>query len=190
MRVIISRPPLLQTLPIPFGPCKPETTELAVDLMSVAYHRLLSVDQQRDHGVGEPAPIAQAGHVHHDELDALMHVNNVVYFVWFERLRIAFMEHYGIGSIGGTDGPRIVIRSGEIHYIEEMVRGEDYIVTTRCVAMRRTSMTLDQVIWSNARKRATFRCVMVLLSQTGATRTPITDEVRARLIADGAAEER
>ena len=157
--------------------------------MTIPYHRNLTDAEQRALDVQEPAPLAMAGKVHHDELDALMHVNNVVYFVWFERLRIRLMEHYGIGTIGNPDDPRIVIRSGEVHYVEEMLRGEDYVVTTRVSAFRRTSMTVDQAIWSEGRIRATFRCVMVLLTQDGAARMPIPDDVKATLIVDGAVAE-
>ncbi|MEM1371759.1 MAG: acyl-CoA thioesterase [Pseudomonadota bacterium] len=157
--------------------------------MNVSYHRLLTLDEQRALDVKEPAPLAMAGRVHHDELDALLHVNNVVYFVWFERLRIRLMEHYGIGTIGAPEDPRIVIRSGEVHYIEEMLRDEIYIVTTAPVAYRRTSMTLEQVIWSDGRRRATFRCVMVLLTPDGSARMSIPETVTSQLIADGAVAE-
>lgn len=157
--------------------------------MTLPYHRPLSAIEQRAAGLVVPAALAMADHVHHDDLDALLHVNNVRYFVWFERLRIRFMEEYGIGTIGDPDSPRIVIRSGEIHYVEEMLRGEDYVVTCHCTAMRNTSMTLRQEIWSDMRLRATFDAIMVLLSQDGQSRVPIPKDVRARLIEDGAVQE-
>ncbi len=157
--------------------------------MTQCFHTFLDEASQRSLGVAEPAPVALADRVHHDELDALNHVNNVSYMVWFERLRIHFMEHYDIGALGAPEDPRIVIRSGHIHWIEEMVRGQDYVVTCRCKAMRRTSMSLEQAIWSEGRLRARFDCVMVLLTPDGSERWPIPGEIRARLIADGAAEE-
>ena len=149
-------------------------------------YELLSQIEQRDLGVGEPAPIAYRDQVHHDELDALMHVNNVRYMVWFERARIRFMEHYGIGMLGASDDPRTVIRSGEIHWIEEMLRDAPYVVTARCVAMRHTSFSLEQTIWSGARLRARFTCVMVVLDARENKKVPLSDAVRARLAADGA----
>lgn len=157
--------------------------------MTLHYHQPLCADEQTAAGLPAPVALALADHVHHDDLDALLHVNNVRYFVWFERLRIRFMEHYGIGTIGDPGSPRIVIRSGQIHYVEEMLRGEDYVVTCHCTALRTTSMTLRQEIWSSERIRATFDAVMVLLSQDGQSRVPIEDDIRARLIADGARQE-
>lgn len=150
------------------------------------YHQNLSDAQQRALGLPVASPVARLDQVHHDDLDALMHVNNTRFMVWFERLRIHFMEHYGIGTIGAPEDPRIVIRSGYIHWIEEMLRGEDYVTTARCVAVRRSSLSLLQEIWADGRVRARFDCVMVLLAPDGSSKMPIPDTVRTRLIADGA----
>ncbi len=128
--------------------------------MTLPLHTDLTAAQQQAAGLPKAAPVAMAGQVHHDELDALNHVNNVVYFVWFERLRIAFMERYGIGIIGDPNSPRIVIRSGEVRYHAEMVRGEVYITTCTCTAFRTTSMTLHQDIWSGGTLRASFTCII------------------------------
>lgn len=155
----------------------------------VPYHRPLSPEEQRRLGVAEPAPVARADRVHHDEIDALMHVNNGSYVTWFERLRIRFMEHYDIGTIGKAGDPRIVIRSGHIHWIEEMLRDEDYVVTTRCTGLRNTSLTLEQAVWSAGRKRATFDCVMVLLQPDGHAKMSVPDAIRRRLVDDGARQE-
>lgn len=155
-------------------------------MTTLPFHVPLSPEDQIRAGLPAPAPLAMAGQVHHDELDALMHVNNVVYMVWFERLRIAFMERYGIGVIGDPHSPRIVIRSGEIRYHAEMLRGEVYVTTCRCTAFRTTSLTLMQEIWSGGTLRASLACVMVLLEQDGRTRAPIPPDVKTRLIRDGA----
>ena len=157
--------------------------------MTVRYHTLLSADEQQAFGIPDPCPVAVADRVHHDELDALMHVNNVCYFVWFERLRVRFMEHYEIGDLGDPNCPRTVIRSGEIRYHEEMFAGQDYVITTRATAFRTTSYSLEQVIWAEGRKRATYHCVMVLLDAKGAGRHPLHDETKARLQKDGARAE-
>ena len=153
------------------------------------YHCLLNPDQQRALGIETPAPLAMADRVQHDECDALGHVNNTSYMIWFERLRILFMEHYEIGMIGVPEDPRIVIRSGHIHWKAEMFRGADYVVTCRCTAMRRTSLTLQQEIWANGTCCASFDCVMVLLAPDGSGRFQIPDRARTVLARDGAIDE-
>ncbi|MEP0504319.1 MAG: acyl-CoA thioesterase [Paracoccaceae bacterium] len=157
--------------------------------MQIPFHTSLSQDDQITLGVLEPQPVARADRVHHDECDALNHVNNTSYLVWFERLRIHFTEFYGIGTLTDPNGPKIVIRSGDVHWIAETFRGENYVTTTRCVSFRRTSMTLDQAIWVDGQKRASFTCVMVLLKRDGSGKMPIPDNIMSRLIADGAQQE-
>jgi acyl-CoA thioester hydrolase len=155
--------------------------------MSLRYHTNLPQAEQTAAGIAHPAPLAYGDRVHHDELDTLEHVNNVRYFVWFERLRIRFMEAHNIGTIGDPTSPRIVIRGGEARYLKEMLRDEDYIVTTRCTGFRNTSLTLEQQIWAHGTLRATFTCIMVLLTPDGSARHPIPDNIKAELIkTDGA----
>ncbi|MEO9515782.1 MAG: acyl-CoA thioesterase [Paracoccaceae bacterium] len=157
--------------------------------MKYAFHTSLSKDDQISFGVLDPQPVARADRVHHDECDALNHVNNTSYMVWFERLRIQFVEFYGIGTLTDPNSPRIVIRSGHIHWIAETFRDENYVITTGCTSFRRTSMTLEQAIWVDGQKRASFTCVMVLLEPDGSGKMQVPDHVKFRLIEDGAHQE-
>lgn len=120
-----------------------------------------------------------ADQVRFAELDVLNHVNNAVYFQWFERLRVLYTQDFGLArNFGSGSGPRIVIRSGTIHYKQEMLLHEDYVVTCRCTAFRNTSFTVSQEIWANGTLRATFECVLVLLNPDGSGRYPIPENVR------------
>jgi len=94
------------------------------NVMDLPFHAPLSADQQRAAGLPAPAPLAIADIVHHDDLDSLDHVNNTRYFVWFERLRVRHMAHYGIGLLNDAASPRIVIRSGEVRFVAELRGGE------------------------------------------------------------------
>ncbi len=158
--------------------------------MQLAYHTPLTVQQQQSAGLAHPAPLAMADQVRFSELDVLDHVNNSVYMQWFERLRVRYMQDWGISNYRALPGdPRIVIRSGTIHYRAEMRMDEDYIATCACASFRTTSFGLHQELWSGGTLRATFDCVMVLLVQDGSgERFPIPDAVKARFRSiDGAA---
>lgn len=156
--------------------------------MTLIYHTPLSPQTQSDLGIDPPAPLAMADQVRFSELDVLNHVNNAVYMHWFERLRIRYTQDWGISRYMGTGkDPRIVIRSGEIHYRQEMRMDEDYVVTCGCTAFRTTSFSLSQRLWSGGTLRATFECVLVLLQSDGSGRFPIPQDVRNRFIEiDGA----
>ena len=148
--------------------------------MTPAYHTPLSAQAQTAFGMAAPQPLAMADQVRFSELDVLNHVNNAAYMTWFERLRVRYMQEWGISGYDRSDDPRIVIRSGTIHYREEMRMDEDYVVTCGCTAYRTTSFSLHQQVWAQGRMRATFDCVMVLLTPDGAARYPIAPGVRRR----------
>ena len=128
-----------------------------------------------------------ADRVRFSELDALQHVNNAVYMEWFERLRIRYTQDWGISGYDGPDDPRIVIRSAQIHYRQEMRMDEDYVVTCCCTSFRRSSFTLAQQLWCKGELRATFECVLVMLQQDASGKYPIPPQVKEKFITiDGA----
>ncbi len=151
--------------------------------MDLPYHTPLTPEQQASVGIDPVLPLAMADQVRFSEIDVLNHVNNTVYMEWFERLRIRYMQEWYLSQDDGAGDPRIVIRSGAIHYRQEMHRGEDYVVTCGCTSFRNTSFSLRQEVWAVGTQRATFDCVIVLLKGDGSGRFTIPDAVRARFIA-------
>lgn len=159
--------------------------------MTLVYHTPLSAAQQAVEGIDPVQPMALADRVRFGELDMLAHVNNAVYMTWFEKLRIRYSQDWGITSYRpDRRNPRIVVRSGNIHYRREMLLDEDYVVTCGCRHFRRSSYTLAQQLWSGGTLRATFDCVLVLLQPDGSGKFPIPDALRDRFErVDGATEE-
>lgn len=156
--------------------------------MTLPYHTPLPADVQRSLGIDPPAPLAMADKVRFAELDVLRHVNNAVYFQWFESVRVRYMHFSGLSrTMGQGKSPRIVLRTGTIHYRQEMLLDEDYVVTCRCSAFRTTSFTMNQQLWSGGTLRATFDCVLVLLPPEGSGRYPIPESLKQHFIdTDGA----
>ncbi|MGJ8545603.1 MAG: acyl-CoA thioesterase [Sulfitobacter sp.] len=148
--------------------------------MNTPYHTPLSPEQQGALGIAPAQPLAMADQVRFSELDVLNHVNNAVYMEWFERLRIRYVQDWGLSKYDSQDDPRIVIRSGTIHYRQEMRMDESYVVTCRCAGFRKTSFSLHQELWSGGALRATFDCVIVMLKPDGSGRYPIPEALAKR----------
>ena len=158
--------------------------------MDLPYHTPLTADQQTSVGIDPVQALAMRDQVRFSEIDVLNHVNNTRYMEWFERLRIRYVMDWGLSQYDKAEDPRIVIRSGAIHYREEMKVREDYVATCTCAAYRNTSFSLRQQIWSGGRLRATFDCVMVLLNSDGSTGYAIPAPVKQRFEeVDGAQHE-
>lgn len=147
-------------------------------MTDIPYLTPLSTDQQRAIGVTEPWPLALADRVRFAELDPLNHVNNVAYLIWFETARVAYFKRVGISTYeNDAVEPRIVIRRGEMDWLQEMRADEDYVILTRAVDYRTSSFTLRQEIRAGGTVRASFTCVIVLLQPDGSGRMPIPPHV-------------
>nr|WP_268821749.1 thioesterase family protein [Octadecabacter dasysiphoniae] len=138
---------------------------------------------------GIPAPWA-FGHrdrVRFGELDALNHVNNVVYLRWYETLRVIYMEDYGVYETAGPD-PKFVVKTIGLDYNAEVQRGADYINVARTVAMRNTSFSMEYATFVNGQITTTGTAVVVLLNQDN-TKRPLPDAMRNLFInRDGAVQ--
>ncbi|MFK7877297.1 MAG: acyl-CoA thioesterase [Paracoccaceae bacterium] len=146
--------------------------------MTLPFHTPLTPGQQMQAGLDIVQPLAMADQVRFSELDVLNHVNNAVYMEWFERLRVRYIQDWGISRYdGAADSPRIVIRSGKIHYLQEMRMDEIYIATCGCTAYRTSSFSLRQQLWSGGTLRATFDCILVMLTQDASAKYHIPPTV-------------
>lgn len=159
--------------------------------MTIPYLTPLSADEQRALGLDAPQPMAIADRVRHTEIDILNHVNNRAYLDWAERLRVLYFDHLVRPVLGDVPRPRTVVHSMSVRFVEEILPGADYVATARTSAMRNSSYTMDQQVWSGGRLRARMEVVMVWLAPDGAGRVAIPGDLRAVLTArDGARDDR
>lgn len=149
-------------------------------MKTIPFHTPLTREQQLEAGLTEDWPMAMADKVRFGEIDVLGHVNNAAYLSWFETVRTRYVREWGLTGYDPKVDPRIVIRSGEIHYVKEMLRDEEYIVTARTSAYRNTSFTVDAELWSKD-LRARFSCVLVTLEPDGSARRPLPKDFVARI---------
>ena len=86
--------------------------------------------------------------------DAFGHVNNVIYFRWFESSRIAYLERIGLGdkhdgklSTGENVGP--ILAAIGCNYRKQVKYPDSVIVGARVTRIGRSSMTMTHVVWSH-----------------------------------------
>ena len=120
-----------------------------------------------------------AGSVRFGEIDALGHVNNAVYFRWFEAARARHFTQVGLTDYGEGE-PRLVLAHTEAAFHAEMRLHEDYVVTVRTARIGTTSVAQDYAVFAPD-LRATGSAVTVF-TRDGA-KTPVPDDARAALLA-------
>jgi acyl-CoA thioester hydrolase len=147
----------------------------------IPYLMPLGPDDLRTEGIPAPWSFGMADKVRFGEIDALNHVNNVVYLRWYETLRVIYLEQYGIYEDAGAD-PKFVVKSVGLDYKSEVKRGASYINVARTVAMRNTSFSMEYATFIDGQITTTGTAVVVVLNQDN-TKRPLTDALRQTFIA-------
>ncbi|MEL6643435.1 MAG: thioesterase family protein [Pseudomonadota bacterium] len=144
------------------------------------YIHPLPIAQLRDLGIPEPWSFGVADRVRFYELDALNHVNNTAYLRWFETTRVRWLADYGISHYRAED-TTLVVRQIVCDYLAPLYLNEDYVITARCVSFRNTSFQKEYAVWSGGQIKAQASTVIVMTDDTGSTKMPIPEAVRATL---------
>ena len=137
------------------------------------------------------------------DLDAMGHVNNVVYLTWIETARIAYWirvtgqkPHTGLPEKGGAShepGPGImagvlidmILARTEIDYKSPVSYGEKLEVFVRTSLIKRSSMVFEYVVAakSDARLVAEAKTVVVCYEYSLLRSKPVSQEMKAAILA-------
>jgi acyl-CoA thioester hydrolase len=82
------------------------------------------------------------------EMDAFRHVNNTVYFRWFENARIAYMARLGWPELELQTGVGITLASVQARFRRPIVWPDAVLITARAVRIESDRFTLQHVIVS------------------------------------------
>ena len=86
--------------------------------------------------------------------DAFGHVNNIVYFRWFESARIAYLERIGLGdkhagSLTDRDNIGPILAAISCNYRKQIKYPDTVIVGARITRIGRSSMAMQHAVWSS-----------------------------------------
>jgi len=137
------------------------------------------------------------------DLDAMGHVNNVVYLRWIETARIAYWihvtgqkTHAGVPKPGGAShepGPGImsgalidmILARTEIDYKSPVSYGERLDVFVRTSLIKRSSLSFEYAVVSRTDERvvAEARTVVVSYDYVQSKSRPVSEGLRAKILA-------
>jgi acyl-CoA thioester hydrolase len=118
--------------------------------------------------------------------DAFGHVNNIMYFRWFESARIAYLERIGLGdkhagalASGENVGP--ILAAIGCNYRRQIKYPDTVIVGARITRIGRSSLTMSHVVWSNIHQAiaADGESTIVVFDYTANQPKRVPDEFRA-----------
>ncbi len=122
-------------------------------------------------------PYRIADNVRFGDLDPNQHVNNAVYATYFETGRVTLMKD----NVSGLMPPGlawIMVRL-DMHFRAELKWPGTIEMGLGVSRFGRTSVTFDQVVFSEGRCVASAQSVSVLIDDATRKPTPLTDEIIA-----------
>jgi acyl-CoA thioester hydrolase len=123
----------------------------------------------------EDFPYRLSDNVRFADLDPNQHVNNAVYATYFETGRVTLMKDRSYGLM--PEGLAWIMVRLDIHFRAELHWPGTIEMGLGVSKLGRTSVTFDQVLFSNGRCVASAQSVTVLIDEATRKPTPLTAEI-------------
>ena len=112
--------------------------------------------------------------------DAFGHINNVVYILWFESSRIAYLEQSGLDPLlaGHSLGP--ILASVTCNYRRQLLYPDTVTNGARITRLGRTSLTMQHAVFSHKQQAivADGESIIVAFNYGSQQSTEIPTEIR------------
>ena len=123
----------------------------------------------------EDFPYRLSDNVRFGDLDPNQHVNNAVYATYFETGRVTLMKDHSFGLM--PPGLAWIMVRLDIHFRAELRWPGTIELGLGVSRFGRTSVTFDQVVFSQGMCVASAQSVSVLIGETDRKPTPLTSEI-------------
>ncbi|MEX2137691.1 MAG: thioesterase family protein [Pirellulales bacterium] len=117
------------------------------------------------------------------DMDAYQHVNNVVYFRWFESARIAYLEQIGLKDLYHTAGLGPILAAITCNYRRQLAYPDTVSVGARISRIGRTSFEMEHVLFSTQQQAvvADGKSTIVTFDYRQQKPTPVPDDIREKI---------
>jgi len=126
-------------------------------------------------------PIVQAQTVAWGEMDAFAHVNNVVYYRYFESVRISYLQN--IGALDQIQQCNPVVAANSCRYLKSVSYPDELELGARVVELRASGFRMEYAIVSQQQKQivATGEAIVVMVDNKG-QKVALSDELKQTII--------
>ncbi len=116
------------------------------------------------------------------EQDLFGHVNNIVYFRYFESVRMHYLDRIGVLRSHRESGKGVILASTTCDFKKPVTWPQRLTVHTGATAVGNTSFTMDYLITDEQSDAvASGTSVQVMYDYASANKIRVTDEVRAAI---------
>ena len=125
-------------------------------------------------------PVVVALPVQWGDQDAYQHVNNTVYFRWFESARIAYSARIGLGAMMKARRVGPILAAISCDFRRQVAFPDTVHVGSRITKIGRTSLTMEHLLISESARdvAAEGRSTLVVYDYDSGRPVPVPDETR------------
>lgn len=123
-----------------------------------------------------PFPVKQE--VYWGEMDAFNHINNVIYFRYFETGRVEFLNKTGLWTLFFEEEIRIVVGRLECNFLREIIHPEEIEIAVGIVKVGNSSLTVVHKIRVKNEVRAYGEALIVATNPHTGKSKPWSDKLR------------
>ena len=115
------------------------------------------------------------------EMDAFGHVNNAVYYRYFESARIAYLQ--AVGALDRLEACNPVVAANSCRFLRPLTWPDELTVGARVVEVRGSGFRMEYAIFSRQQQAiaATGDAVVVIVDPSG-NKTALPEQVRTAIL--------
>ncbi|MHA1215515.1 MAG: acyl-CoA thioesterase [Candidatus Hodarchaeales archaeon] len=114
------------------------------------------------------------------DMDAFNHVNNIIFFKYFESVRIKYFEKIGLADFMKKTGIGPILVNTSCNFLKPIYYPDTVLVATRVISIRNTSFEMDYLLFSKKTNKlsATGKAVLVIFDYNDKNKVKIPDEIK------------
>src|SRR5262245_59423288 len=116
--------------------------------------------------------------------DLFGHVNNVIYFRWFETARVDYLQRLGLARLHGSEDHGPILAHIGCNFQRQLEYPDIVRIGTRITRVGRTSMTIEHALWSTVHNMALVAdstSTIVVFDYRAQRPIPVSDEIRQKI---------
>jgi acyl-CoA thioester hydrolase len=117
------------------------------------------------------------------DMDSYQHVNNIIYFRWFESARIAYLEQIGLKAMYHGAGIGPILAAIDCNYRRQLTYPDTVAVGARISRIGRTSFEMEHALVSTSQQAlvADGKSTIVTFDYKAQRPIPVPDDIRAAI---------
>ncbi|MHA1971426.1 MAG: acyl-CoA thioesterase [Candidatus Hodarchaeales archaeon] len=113
------------------------------------------------------------------DMDAFGHVNNIIFFKYFESVRIKYFENIGLADFMRETGIGPILVNTSCNFLQPLYYPDTVIAGTKVTLIKKTSFVMDNILYSKKTNElaATGKAVLVTFDYSNKVKVNLPEKI-------------